>query len=139
VSALDVGMTVPAGAALAAPEESTCRIVITFSPDCPFCKRAAEREKSADRTGAYGTSTWVTGEHRESLAAFTASLPEGGAPVLDPALYRSLRVRAVPGLYLFDQDARLRWVGPYRGDEDTDLLAARCAAGGPEAAADPAG
>jgi hypothetical protein len=120
---------VPGAAVLAAPEEATCRIVISFSPDCPFCKRAAEREEASGRTGGYASSTWVTGEPRESLAAFNGSLPEGATPLLDPALYRSLRVRAVPGLYLFDQDARLRWVGPYRGDEDSSLLETRCTAG----------
>ena len=139
VSTLAAGAVVPDGGLFGATNASTCRIVISFSPDCPFCKRAAQREKTADRSGSYATTTWIAAETRESLAAFTAGLPPYARHVVDAGLYRALGVRAVPGLYLLDDHSRVRWVGPYRGDEDTALLEARCAGGASQLASDSLG
>jgi hypothetical protein len=46
--------------------------------------------------------------------------------MVDAALYDALEVRAVPGMYLLDGQDRVKWVGPYRGDESSELLQARC-------------
>jgi hypothetical protein len=103
-----------------------CRLIITFSPDCPFCKRASERERETARVGAYATTTWVAEGVRESLASFVARLPPRATHMVDAALYDALEVRAVPGMYLLDGQDRVKWVGPYRGDESSELLQARC-------------
>ena len=139
VSTLAPGTVVPDAGAFAASSVSTCRIVISFSPDCPFCKRAAEREKTAGRAGSYATTTWITAETWETLTAFAAGLPTGASHMVNARLYRALGVRAVPGLYLLDDESRVRWVGPYRGDEDTALLEARCAQDGAPLAVDSSG
>ena len=126
VSGLEVGASVSTAAVVGVSGVGPCRLVITFSPDCPFCKRAAEKEGATQREARYASTTWVTEGVRPSLQAFQDRLPAGASPVVDPALYEALEVRAVPGLYLLDAEGEVRWVGPYRGDESTELLDARC-------------
>jgi hypothetical protein len=126
VSTLSVGSVVRGTGLAGVPGEATCRVVITFSPDCPFCKRAAERETQARRDDSYASSIWVTSEPTASLDAFSARMPPRATRIVDAALYRSLGVRAVPGLYLLDGASTVRWVGPYQGDEDTGVLNTRC-------------
>jgi hypothetical protein len=126
VSSLGVGALVSGAALGAGPDDGACRLIITFSPDCPFCKRAAERERRVERAPRYRSTTWVTDQERAALATFEAGLPVAASPLVDAGLYSALEVRAVPGLYLLDREGWVRWIGPYRGDESTELLDARC-------------
>jgi hypothetical protein len=127
VSTLSKGTTLIGLTLMQSGAAQSCRILISYNPDCPFCKRAAERERENPRAEPFARTTWVTGVERPSLARFDALLPPTATAVLDPELFRELRVRAVPGLYLIDPANVVRWVGPYRGDERAELLAERCA------------
>jgi hypothetical protein len=109
-------------------------MIVSFSPDCPFCKLAADRERALERDGSYRRVTWVTDKDAPSLAMFVHQLSPRSHYVVSAELFQALSVRAVPGLYLVDPQDHLRWVGPYRGDEPESLLMKRCE----DAAASPA-
>jgi hypothetical protein len=127
VSQLPVGASV---ALSALPDgdglDTSCRMVVSFSPDCPFCKLAADREREGIRAAPFASVTWVTDKEAPSLAMFVDQLSPRSSYVVNEELLQELNVRAVPGLFLFDADERLRWVGPYRGDEPESVLRERC-------------
>jgi hypothetical protein len=128
VSGLQVGESIALDG-LADTEQPTatgCRMVVSFNPDCPFCKRAAERERENARSGSFGSPTWVTDKDAPNLPWFVGLLSPRSTSTVDLELFRSLNVQAVPGLYLFDAEHRLRWVGPYHGDESESELTERC-------------
>jgi hypothetical protein len=102
-------------------------MVVSFSPDCPFCKRAADREREGTRSAPFAEVTWVTDKDSPSVAMFASQLGPRSSYVVNSDLFRDLHVRAVPGLYLIDAQEQVRWVGPYRGDEPESLLRERCA------------
>jgi hypothetical protein len=108
------------------PASTACRMVVSFSPDCPFCKRAAERERDNERSGAYGSPMWVTDKDAPNLSWFVGQLSASSEASVNLDLFKALRVQGVPGLYLFDAQDRLRWVGPYHGDESESELSDRC-------------
>lgn len=108
------------------PADTPCRMVVSFSADCPFCKRAAEREREIQRSGGFSRVTWVTDTELPSLSAFVEQLSSGATVSVNRDAFLALNVRAVPGLYLIDGQDRLRWVGPYHGDESEQDLLARC-------------
>jgi hypothetical protein len=109
-----------------AHEPAACRMVVAFNPDCPFCEAAAERERLTKRSGPYAKPLWITDEERPRLNEFTATLAHKSRHAVDLDAFRALDVEAVPALYLFDREGTIQWVGPYRGDESTEVLAERC-------------
>lgn len=107
-------------------EPSQCVMVVAFSPDCPFCEQAAQREHFVQRSGTYAEPLWVTDEARPRLSTFVEVLPPSSRHAVAPEAFEALDVDAVPALYLLDKERTVRWVGAYRGDESTEVLAERC-------------
>jgi hypothetical protein len=127
VSQLPVGASVALSALPDGdPLETSCRMVVSFSPDCPFCKLAANREREGTRAAPFASVTWVTDNEAPSLGMFVGQLSPRSSYVVNRDFFQQLGVRAVPGLFLIDAQERLRWVGPYRGDEPESLLRERC-------------
>jgi len=109
-----------------------CSMIVSFRPECPFCKHAAALESAAARGGAFSRVIWVAHELTDAMEPFPLLLRDGSEIVVSAEVFAALQVRAVPGLYLVDGAHRLRWVGPYRGDEAESVLADRCARPLPE-------
>lgn len=106
-----------------------CRLVVAFNPDCPFCGKAAERERQTARDAGWGETLWITDAERPRLAAFADDLPDRSRHAVAPEAFQALDVEAVPALFMIDGEGLLRWVGPYRGDETDEELVRRCSAG----------
>lgn len=127
VSQLPVGASVALSALPDGDQlDTSCRMVVSFSPDCPFCKLAADRERKGTRAAPFASVTWVTDKEAPSLAMFVGQLSPRSSYVVDGELFKELNVRAVPGLFLLDAEERLRWVGPYTGNEPESVLRDRC-------------
>jgi len=109
-----------------ATDPSQCRMIVAFNPDCPFCEQAAQRERLASRSGAYAEPLWVTDEVKPRLSTFVEFFAPGSHHAVAPEAFKALDVEAVPALFLLDGEGTLEWVGAYRGDESTEVLAARC-------------
>ena len=107
-------------------EPSQCRMIVAFNPDCPFCEQAAKREHFANRSGAYAEPLWLTDEVRPRLSTFAEFLAPGSRHVVAPEAFEALDVEGVPALFLLDGAGTIQWLGAYRGDESTEVLAARC-------------
>lgn len=106
--------------------DGTCRLVIAFHPDCPFCAAAAGKERLAARKGIWGKTLWVTDADRARLPEFVSALSSSSRHAVAPDLVEALDVEAVPALFMFDGQGTIRWVGPYGGDETVEELEARC-------------
>jgi len=103
-----------------------CQLVVSFQPECPFCRNAAERRRAAPAK-RQSEVIWITDDWSPAVAEFVATFTDANTRVVvDDTAFRALHVRAVPGLYVLGPEDQLRWVGPYRGDEDDELLAFRC-------------
>ena len=105
---------------------SPCRVIVSFSPDCPFCKHAAARERDTARSRPSMRATWITGQPTPALDEFLPLLEAGTKVIVDEGTFNELHPHGVPGLYLIDDEDVLRWVGPYRGDETEGTLTERC-------------
>ena len=97
VSQLPLGATVavselPAGGA----SDASCRMLVSFSPDCPFCKLAADRERDGARSAPFASVTWITDMDAPSLPTFVQQLSPRSSYIVNSDVFRELDVRAVP-------------------------------------------
>jgi hypothetical protein len=126
VSLLEPGATVSVPAVDAQPvAPETCLHLVVFSPDCPFCQRAADREAKALTQGSRESRLWFTDKETASLQGFVdAHLHRD--PNISAKLVEELKIQAVPALFVVSPQGQVRWVGGYSGDETDQELESRC-------------
>jgi hypothetical protein len=119
-----IGVTVLPAAAEAVPSEH-CLQLIVFSPDCPFCQHAADRESQTLSEDSRARRIWYTEKETASLPQFIAEHLRR-QPAISAELVKALKIQAVPALFVLSPEGEIRWVGGYHGDEPDQELAARC-------------
>ena len=120
------------GAAVTLPEigespvaPGTCLHLVVFSPDCPFCQRAADREAKELTEASRESRLWFTDKETASLQGFVdAHLHRD--PNISAKLIEELKIQAVPALFVVTPEGQVRWVGGYSGDESDQELESRC-------------
>jgi hypothetical protein len=115
--------TLPATASLL---PGHCLQLIVFSPDCPFCQHAADREKEALSEASRDQRLWYTETETATLSYFTQQHLHR-QPGISAELVKELKIQAVPALFVLSPEGQIRWVGSYFGDESDQELAGRCA------------
>ena len=103
----------------------TCLQLIVFSPDCPFCQKAADREAQELTESSRQARLWYTDGETATLPYFVSE-HLGRAPGVSAALVEELKIQGVPALFLLSPEGQIRWVGGYQGDESDQELTARC-------------
>jgi hypothetical protein len=126
VSQLEPGATVSVPAVHAQPvAPETCLHLVVFSPDCPFCQRAADREAKELTEASRESRLWFTDKETASLQGFVdAHLHRD--PNISAKLIEELKIQAVPALFVVTPEGQVRWVGGYSGDESDQELESRC-------------
>jgi hypothetical protein len=128
VSELEAGAMVSVGSVedrIANLPPQTCLQVIVFSPDCPFCQHAADRESDELAAGSRARRLWFTDAESANLPYFiTEHLHR--EPGISGDLVKELKIQAVPALFVLSQEGEVRWVGSYYGDESDQELIDRC-------------
>jgi len=127
VSLLEPGASVSlanvAEVAPAAPE--TCLQLVVFSPDCPFCQRAADREAKELTETSRSARLWFTDAQTATLPYFVSEHLRRD-PNISAKLVEELKIQAVPALFVVSPQGQVRWVGGYSGDETDQELESRC-------------
>jgi hypothetical protein len=103
----------------------TCLQVIVFSPDCPFCQRAADRESEVLAAESQTKRLWYTDGETATLPYFVSEHLRRD-PGISAELVKELKVQAVPALFVLSPQGEVRWVGSYEGDESDQELSDRC-------------
>ena len=111
--------------AAALPAE-TCLQIIVFSPDCPFCQKAADRERKTLTEASLDRRLWYTDSETAQLPYFISEHLHR-QPGISADLVRALKIQAVPALFVLSPEGEIRWVGAYYGDETDQELSDRCA------------
>jgi hypothetical protein len=106
-----------------APE--SCLQLIVFSPDCPFCQHAADREFEELTQASRANRHWVTDAETASLPYFISEHLHRD-PGISTDLVKELEVQAVPALFVVSREGEIRWVGSYYGNEPDQELIDRC-------------
>jgi hypothetical protein len=103
-----------------------CLQLVVFSPDCPFCQRAADRENATLEQTSRDQRLWYTEKETSTLSYFVQQHLHR-QPGISADLVKELKVQAVPALFVLSPQGQIRWVGSYVGDESDRELAGRCA------------
>jgi hypothetical protein len=103
-----------------------CRAIVAFRSSCPFCGAAADREHEATVGRASVPTTWIAPADDLGWQSYVGRVGSGSTVTTDPTLFRRLKVQGVPAAFLVDAEGVIRWIWPYRGNEDTDSLLAKC-------------
>jgi hypothetical protein len=127
VSPLEPGAVVSlAGLVIEMPAAPrTCLQLIVFSPDCPFCQRAADREAKSLSESSRQARLWFTAAETTSLPYFVSEHLQR-KPRVSAALVKTLKIQAVPALFVLSPAGEIRWVGGYTGNETDQELTDRC-------------
>lgn len=102
-----------------------CLQLVVFSPDCPFCQHAADREREKLTEASRVNRVWYTEKETATLAYFVEQHLHR-QPGISAELVKELEVQAVPALFVLTPQGEIRWVGSYTGDEPDEVLAERC-------------
>jgi hypothetical protein len=105
----------------------TCLQVVVFSPECPFCQKAADREAKALTDASREKRLWYT-DTETALLPYFISEHLHRQPVISADLVQELKIQAVPALFVLSREGEIRWVGAYDGDETDQELTDRCTA-----------
>ena len=119
----EVSLTAAGDVKPAAPQ--TCLHLVVFSPDCPFCQRAADREATELTEASRQTRLWFTDAETASLPYFVDQHLHRD-PRISAKLIEELKIQAVPALFVISADGEVRWVGGYSGNESDQELQSRC-------------
>jgi hypothetical protein len=127
VSLLEPGSAVSlAGLAeVTSVEPSTCYQLVVFSPDCPFCQRAADREAEELTDASRSSRLWFTDAETSTLPYFVSEHLRRD-PSISAKLVEALKIQAVPALFVISPEGQVRWVGGYNGNETDEELIDRC-------------
>jgi hypothetical protein len=127
VSSLRAGDAVKGAVLPSGADEGSqaCLQVIVFSPDCPFCQHAADRESKTLTEASRERRLWFTDSETARLPHFVAEKLHR-QPGISAELVQALEVRAVPALFVLSPGGEIRWVGAYYGDETDQELRTRC-------------
>lgn len=107
-------LTSATGSAATLPEAPDCWVLVVFSPECPHCRVAAERDASQSNEQRYPL-LWVGNGSPASVDSFAHALSAPLTVLASPDVRSLLQVRAVPAAFLIGADHRVRLVFPYRG------------------------
>lgn len=105
--------------------DDDCLQLVVFSPDCPFCQHAADREQESLSETSRNRRLWYTDKETATLPYFVAKHLHRD-PGISAALVKELKVKAVPALFLLSPKGQIRWVGAYYGNESDQELVDRC-------------
>jgi hypothetical protein len=104
-----------------------CLQIVVFSPECPYCQRAADRESDVLSENSRQDRLWYTAAET-SLLPYFVSEHLHRAPGISEQLVKELKIQGVPALFLLSPEGEIRWVGGYKGDETDQELNDRCTA-----------
>jgi len=106
-----------------AASDKRCAVVVAFRSDCPFCARAADRERSRSATLP---TTWLAPSDDHGAAGYAEQVHPDSRVTISDAAFASMKVEAVPAAVLVDSDGWIKRAWPYRGDEDVPALIKAC-------------
>src|SRR4051812_36338427 len=109
------------------PSDLDCLPLIVFSPDCPFCQHAADRENETLSEQSRNERLWYTDKETATLPYFVQQHLHR-QPGISAELVKELKIQAVPALFILSPQGEIRWVGSYYGNESDQELATRCTA-----------
>ncbi len=116
----DLASLGPAGRA---SEPVSCRLIVVFTSQCPFCREAAAREESNPHDIP---TVWVGRSWDLGIREFATRLDSSAQVVQSDHLWEELGIAAVPAGIILDSDNVVRRVWIYRGDEPDEELVEAC-------------
>lgn len=124
VSDFEAPAALPAEVAELRPQavDDTCQLWVFFDPSCPACNRAALAQ--AEQGELPLDLIWVA-ETDEGAEAYASKVHPEAHLVVDADADERMQVRAVPAAFVVSDDVVL-YSSPISGEEDLDVVAARC-------------
>lgn len=135
VSDLTPGATLPTFHLMGAESSDTslpstmgCWTLVVFSPECPHCRVAAERDAAQPSEERYPV-IWVGEGSRPSIDSFADSLSRSLSFFSSTDVRARLHVRAVPTAILVGSNSQVLLTFPYQGGVSKKQLQGFCAPG----------